>query len=130
MAKLKPFIMDGIEYDVHVTKLTEKFVVMDTDKTGRTQDGDMYRDIIGTVYNYSMEIERSGSNIEDFDRLMDAMSRPTESHVCTFPHNQTTLTQRMYVTSGDRSVDLIIDRNTLWGKTTVNFIAMRPKVVP
>lgn len=123
------FKMDGVAYNVSVTALTRKFSVMDTDKSGRTQDGAMYRDIIGTFYNYTMTIRERGGDAAALDAFWEAISSPTKSHVCEFPYGQETLTQQMYVTSGEQSLRLMQPDKNHWGEISVNFIAMKPEVV-
>ena len=126
----KPFLLDGLAYNVRVTKLTRKFSVLDTDKTGRTQNGEMYRDIIGTFYNYSMTVEQRGDDATAMDEFWEAISKPKTSHVCVFPYGQETLTQKMYITSGEQDVVTVGRDSTEWGELSLNFIAMSPKVVP
>ncbi|MBQ7767555.1 MAG: hypothetical protein IJ403_01580 [Oscillospiraceae bacterium] len=123
------FKMDGVAYNVSVTALTRKFSVMDTDKSGRTQDGAMYRDIIGTFYNYTMTIRERGGDAAALDAFWQAISSPTKSHVCEFPYGQETLTQQMYVTSGEQALKLMQPDKNHWGEISVNFIAMKPEVV-
>ena len=127
---MQAFLMDGIAYNVRVSKLTRKFSVQDTDRTGRTQDGEMYRDIVGTFYNYSMTVEQMGDDTESFDNFWEVISQPVESHVCVFPYNQTIMTQRMYITSGEQSILSRKPTLTQWGEMEISFIAMSPKVVP
>ena len=124
------FLLDGVAYNVRVTKLTRKFSVLDTDKTGRTQNGEMYRDIIGTFYNYSMTVEQRGDDAAAMDEFWEAISKPEVSHVCVFPYGQETLTQKMYITSGEQDVVTVGRNITEWGEMSLNFIAMSPKVVP
>lgn len=125
---LKVFTMDGISYNVNVKALTRKFSVMDTDKSGRTMDGAMYRDVIGTFYNYSMTVRERGGDAAALDAFWDAISSPAESHTCVFPYGQKTLTQKMYVTSGDQALKLMRPGKNEWGEISVNFIAMEPEV--
>ena len=130
MAKIQPFLLDGVAYNVSVSKLTRKFSVLDSDKTGRTLNGEMYRDIIGTFYNYSMTVDQRGTDAKSFDAFWEAISQPVESHVCVFPYGQSTLTQRMYVTSGEQDLKAALTNAARWGELSINFIAMSPKVVP
>lgn len=90
----------------------------------------MYRDIIGTFYNYSMTVEAAPGSAEDMDSFWDAVSQPVESHVCEFPYNQTTLAQEMYVTGGEQPIIEKTDAYTRWGELSLNYIAMEPEVVP
>lgn len=124
------FEMDGAAYNVHVTKLTRKFSVLDTEEAGRTMDGQMYRDPIGTFYNYTMTVSPDPADPGAMDAFWEAISQPVKSRVCVFPYGQQTLTQRMYVTSGEQDVLRLTDRAAHWGEITVDFIAMGPKVTP
>lgn len=126
--KVIPFTMDGVEYNVHVTKLTRKFSVMDTEKSGRTIDGEMYRDPIGTFFNYSMTVSPRGEDMAAMDAFWEAICQPVASHVCVFPYGQKTLTQRMYITSGEQDLLLMRPSANQWGEISINFIAMGPKV--
>lgn len=126
---IKVFTMDGVAYNVSVTKLTRKFSVLDSEKSGRTQDGEMYRDPIGTFYNYSMTVQAKNGDNAAMDAFWEAISQPVASHVCTFPYGQKTLTQRMYITAGEQDMRLLTDRAAHWGEVNINFVAMSPKVV-
>lgn len=130
MAELQSFLLDGVAYNVWVKKLTRKFSVLDTNKTGRTQNGAMYRDVIGTYYNYTMVIEGKAGDQTALDDFWEAVSQPKKSHVAVFPYNQTTLTQQMYVTSGEQDLVEKTKEETIWGEVSLNFVAMVPKVVP
>ncbi len=123
------FTMDGVAYNVSVTKLTRKFSVLDSEKSGRTQDGEMYRDPIGTFYNYSMTVQARNGDNAAMDAFWEAISQPVASHVCTFPYGQKTLTQRMYITAGEQDMRLLTEQSSHWGEVNINFVAMSPKVV-
>ena len=130
MSGKQVFLLDGVAYNVHVTKLTRKFSVMDTEKSGRTMDGEMYRDPIGTFFNYTMTVSPNGSDPKAMDDFWEAICQPVASHVCVFPYGQKTLTQRMYVTSGEQDLTLIRPGANHRGELSINFIAMGPKVTP
>lgn len=130
MPTTTPFLLDGRAYNVSVTSLVRKFSVLDRGSSGRTQDGVMYRDVIGTYYNYEMTVRRKGSDAAALDQLWEAVSRPDVSHVCTFPYGQQTLTQRMYVTSGEQAVRLLTPGKSYWNELKLSFVAMEPRVVP
>lgn len=124
------FKMDGIPYNVNVMSLERKFSVMDTDKSGRTQDGKMYRDVLGTFFNYSMTVREKDGDAKALEDFWTAICKPQVSHNCEFPYGQTTLRQQMYVTSGDQSLKRMEPARNHWGEIKVNFIAMAPEVVP
>lgn len=127
---MQVFKLDGEPYNVHVTKLTRKFSVLDSDESGRTQSGAMYRDPIGTFYNYTMTVAPKDGDMEALDAFWEEISKPDKSHDCVFPYGQDTLTQKMYVTSGEQDLTLMTASKNYWGEISVNFIAMKPKVVP
>ena len=122
------FLIDSVGYRVHVLNLTRKFSVLDTENTGRTMDGRMYREPIGTFYNYSMTVAPMG-NGEDLEKFWEAVSQPTTSHYCKFPYGQQMLAQHMYIISGEQDLIRSGADGNFWGEITVNFIAMTPKVV-
>lgn len=130
MARLIPFKMDGEAYNVDVIELTRKFSVLDSEKSGRTQDGKMYRDPIGTYYNYTMTVMRRGNDVDALDDFWEAISAPKESHKCTFPYGQDMLTQEMYVTSGEQKLRRMTKERNEWDEISVSFVAMEPEVVP
>ena len=124
------FLLDGEAFNVHVTKLVRKFSVLDSDKTGRVQSGSMYRDPIGTFYNYTMTVAGKPEDVDALDAFWEAVSQPEKSHKCVFPYGQDTLTQQMYVTGGEQELKLMREDRNYWGEITLNFVAMKPKVVP
>ena len=126
------FLLDGKAYIVLVTSLSRSFSILDSEKTGRTADGEMFRDVIGTFYNYKMTIRAraNGVGAADLDALWDILSEPTVSHVCTFPYNQGTITQRMYITSGEQALIRLDPDHTQWGEIQLSFVAMSPRRRP
>lgn len=128
MDKKEQFTIDGVSYNVHVTKLVRKFSVMDTSSTGRTLSGEMYREIVGTFYNYSMTVSPNSGDPGAMDAFWEAISKPVASHVCVFPYGQKTLSQKMYITSGEQDLTLKDESCSTWGEITIEFVAMGPKV--
>lgn len=124
------FLIDGKPYNVHVVSLTRSFVVRDAVTMGYTQNGGTYRDPVGTYFNYSMTVMEKDSDRVSFDALFDLISRPDKSHVCTFPYNQSTLTQEMFITQGRQPLKRIYSDGIWWDALTIDFVAVRPKVVP
>ena len=126
------FLLDGKAYNVLVTSHSRSFSILDSEKTGRTADGEMFRDVIGTFYNNKMTIRAraNGVGAADLDALWDILSEPTVSHVCTFPYNQGTITQRMYITSGEQALIRLDPDHTQWGEIQLSFVAMSPRRRP
>ena len=123
--------LDGKEYpNLHVVSIKRSFAVLDGDNAGRVMTGAMTRDIIGTYYNYSMEIDPVSSDLAEYDEFYEAISAPVDSHVLIVPYAQTTLTFDAYVANGeDELVSKYGSRND-WQNLAINFVAMKPKRTP
>lgn len=126
----RTFLIDGKAYNVRVLSLLRKFAVLETDVTGRTQDGQMYRDLFGTYYNYSITVAQRGDDAAALDAFWQAVSDPKISHLCVFPYGQKTLSQRMYIKAGQQALERMDGGKNYWGQLELEFIAMAPEVVP
>ncbi len=124
------FLMDGIAYPVRVLTLKRKFALVETGVSGRTQDGQMYRDLFGTYYHYAMTVAQQGEAAQALEEFWEAVSEPKVSHICVFPYGQKTLAQRMYVTAGEQALLRIEKEKNHWGEIQIEFIAMAPEVMP
>jgi hypothetical protein len=123
------FLIDGTAYNVQVMSLTRSFEVKDAIQASETQGGSIYRNPVGTYYNYSMTVREKDGDRASFDAFWEAISKPVSSHVCVFPYNQTRLTQRMYVTAGTQAIGRLYQDGAQWNDITVQFIAQAPKVL-
>lgn len=117
--------MDGKKYNVNVMELKRSFTVLDTDKSGRPLNGNMIRDIVGTYYNYNLQIEMKNYDVKEYSSFYQAISSPTEKHTVTFPYNNETLTFKAYITKGEDNYKLI-NGVPVWSGLSVDFVAMEP----
>ena len=86
------FTVDGEKYSkIHVVSLKRSFSILDGENAGRTMDGAMQRDIIGTYYNYSLEIDPCDSDPEEYDSFWETISAPVNSHTVSFPYGRDVL---------------------------------------
>ena len=89
------FTIDGVEYkNIHVVSVKRSFSVLDGENAGRTMDGAMQRDIIGTYYNYSLEIDPSESGPEEYDARRTATRCPSPMGAVYCPSRRTYPTGR------------------------------------
>jgi len=130
------FTYDGKTYDIIVTKLSRSFAKLSTDKSGRVQSGEMFIDIIGTFYNYTITVDANEQNIPEFDRFWEDISAPKAFVTVSFPYNQSELTFSAYVTQGNQDLIRILKNpktwfgklvKHIWGPTTLNFISKGPQ---
>ncbi|MBQ3006748.1 MAG: hypothetical protein IJD78_04215 [Clostridia bacterium] len=129
------FIMDGIEYDVDVgiriDELERSFEKLSTDKSGRTQNGKMYINLIGVFYNYKMTVRRgSGCSLEDYEKFFEALSAPVPFNVITVPFGQTTLTFEAYITKASQQLIRSARNKHYWGPLSISFVSREPQRVP
>lgn len=123
-----PIILDGVTYStLHVVSLKRSFSVLDTENTGRMSNGQMQRAIIGTYYNYSVEIDADAASRSDYDTFFEAISAPVDSHTLKIPYGQTTMTFQAYVTQGSDELEAMLPSANRWGGLSFNFIAMAPQ---
>lgn len=75
--------IDGVEYMVPFVSIKREAPFLD--KTAeRTEDGELYRELIGVYYNYTM----SFGTIDDVDiyiKLYDHLTQPVPFHTFTLP---------------------------------------------
>ena len=123
-----PFTVDGVSYNVFVPEggIKRSGQVLDGDNANRAKSGLMIRDIIGTFYNYTIEIDARRTSPEEYDRLYDVLTAPVDYHTICVPYGQTTLTFNAYVSSAEDTLDTMDGGVNKWGGLSVNFIAMKP----
>ena len=123
--------MDGVTYrTLHVTKLVRSFSVLDGENAGRVMSGGMQRDVIGTYYNYQVEIDPDAASRAEYDAFYRAISAPVDSHTLIVPFGQTTLTFQAYVTQGQDELTMMENSANRWENLSFNFIAMNPERTP
>lgn len=128
------FTIDGVNLRLWVKSLKRNFSVADSENSGRLQSYRMHRDIIGTFYNYTLDIDAERSNPADYDTFYEIISAPVEYHNMVFPYGQATKEFEAYITSGDD--DLKINKNgkegerNHWTGLSITFTAMEPQRRP
>lgn len=85
MANSKYIIIDGQEYPVAVTKLQRKGDILDL-TANRTEDGILHREVIGTYYNYTLEIGVVKDKVL-YEILWQVLTAPVASHMIELPHD-------------------------------------------
>ena len=125
-----PITVDGVSYPhIHFISIKRSFEILDGENAGRVMSGDMERDIIGTYYNYSVEVDADDGYTSEYDAFWEQISTPQDKHVITVPYAQSTLTFEAYVTQGSDELEYIGNTNR-WGGLGFNFIAMAPQRRP
>lgn len=97
--------VDGRTYKVRVVfpTMDNEFEIVEGNNAGRAQNGREIRDIIGTAYSYTMEVEPNPLFPEDYDALFDVLSAPVESHRVSLPYGQGELEFDAAISGGKRT---------------------------
>ena len=126
------FKVDGIEFTKAVVdKPKRSFQILDGENAGRLiRIAKMERDVLGTFYNYSMNIDSRFMSKEEYDALYDLLSAPVDSHTIEVPYGQTIWVYEAYVTNGTDELIGVINGVNIWANLSINFIAMEPQRRP
>lgn len=126
-------VINGKSYDVIVTAIEESFSILYTENTGRTTEGGMVLDPIGTYFTHKVTFKRCKENVKEFDDLYNFLTIPRyDGFDIEIVHNQTTIKYKCYVSQGTRTLQRIVERikKVLWGKLAVNFIPIEAQIKP
>ena len=124
--------MDGKQYRVRVKirTLRRSFRIEEDDRSGMVKSGAYFRSIIGTYYDYAMDVEPDPAAPEDYDAFFEAISAPVEAHTVTLPYGQETLTYQAMVSAGEDKQRDKVAGVTRWTGLTVTFTAKKPQRRP
>lgn len=124
--------MDGVPYRLRVKlgTLQRSFRIEESERSGMVKSGEEFRDIIGTYYDYAMDVEPDPAAPEDYDAFYEAVSAPAEAHTVTLPYGQETITYQAMVSAGDDKQRDRVAGVTRWTGLTVTFKAKKPQRRP
>lgn len=127
-----PFTIDGVAYNVIVPigGLKRNFTIRDGRGAAWAKSGRKRRDVQGTYYNYSVEIDTSYLTRREYDDLYEVLSAPVESHTVVMPYGQDVLEFEAAIYNGEDSLHRITENGTLWRGLVVEFEALMPHRVP
>ena len=78
-------IIDGVEYPVKIATLKRRADILDK-YAYRSEDGHLHREVIGTYYNYDLQIGIE-HNRTLYNTLFEVLSNPVASHSVILPHD-------------------------------------------
>ena len=121
--------IDGIEYNIRIKyeTLRRAFEINEGQNSGTALDGTMIRDIIGTRYNYQIDIEPDPADPSDYDAFYDLISSPVSYHEVSFPYGQETITFNAAIQSGEDVYRGVIGCQRRWSGLSIVFQALTPQ---
>ena len=108
------FKIDNIEFDVGVTALSRKFAAQDRETARSTTTGTAIRSVIGSFYHYTVQLQTSALNPEEYDALYEILTSPDEFHLFEMPYGQETYTFAGYITSVSDTLGFIRNDANYW----------------
>lgn len=120
-------VIDGKEYDVAITSLKRRADILDK-TANRTEDGVLHREVIGTYYNYTLEIGIV-NDTDLYEELFWVLSAPQASHMVAMPNDGVTF-EGYFSSIEDEVSRLLPDGETLYKGLTCRFTATRPRRTP
>lgn len=127
--------INGIEYNVLITALTENFTIMYSENTGRTlgSGARMTLDPLGTAYGHKVTIKRRKGHEAAFDALYREVSKPRYNGIpVEMVHYQTSIAYDAYISSGERAIKKIDSKTgkVYWDELTIDLVPMEAQVLP
>jgi hypothetical protein len=122
MATSKWLQIDGVEYQVPIVDLQRKGDILDL-TANRTEDGVLHRDVIGTYYNYTLNIGRVRDQSVN-EALWWALTAPVASHQVQLPYQPEPF--EGYFGSCKDNITLIDANGQKTKGLSFNLIATRP----
>lgn len=121
-------VMDGVTYNLRVRfdTINRSFRLDEGENAGIMLSGLYNRDLYGTYYDYTMEVERDPNDTATYDAFYEAISAPVESHTVTLPYGQGTITFDAMVTSGSDVYKGKVAGKQQWSGLVVRFSAKKP----
>ena len=120
-------IVDNVAYkNIHIASCKRDGEVLDGKNSGRVTAGDMFRDVIGTFYNYTMQIDTDEASLEEYDALFEVLTAPVKYHTVDMPYAQGYIRFQAYVSSVSDELKSVRSDGNKWNGMTMKFVAMKP----
>lgn len=126
--------INGTVFDANVAigKYNRYFNVLDGENAGRSMDGRMVRDVIGTYIGHKLTVFRRGDDYAGIDAFWDYLVAHStdDSVMLEAADGQTTIAYEAYYTSAKQDIEKVEGGVNYWGEIEVNFIPMDAQVKP
>ena len=120
--------VDNVLYPhVHIASVKRDGEVLDGPNSGRVMSGTMFRDVIGTFYNYTMQIDTDEASLAEYDALYEVLTSPSKYHIVQMPYAQGNIQFNAYVSSVSDELLSVRSNGNKWGGMSMKFVAMGPQ---
>lgn len=123
--------IDGITYNIPYKVVDRKAEILFKDGAGRTEDGTLHAEAIGTYYNYDLQMGQSSNNIADYKALWTKITDPSHEHTVIMPDEDGGRSFTAYFANmRDRVVKWEADGAVYFRELTFSVIAISPQRTP
>lgn len=121
--------VDSVSYNVRLPYpgMQRSFELVSGRNAGTMVNQRIERDIVGTRYSYSLQIEPDPAHRADYDSLFQVLSAPVAYHEITVPYGQTTMTFNAAVSGGSDNYQGMIGTEKVWKGMTIQFTPIEPQ---
>lgn len=125
-------IMDGITYRVRVVynSMDNEGQLIEGVNRGDMLSGRHERDLQGTKYPYTMQVEPDPRYPQDFDDLFDSLTLPVDTHTVTLPYGNDTITYQAMIDTVSRTYAGKVGGRRRWKNMSVAYYPQSPQRVP
>jgi hypothetical protein len=122
--------IDGTYFDVPMVSLKRNADFLDKGAE-RTEDGDLWRELIGVYYNYTLTVGSSKHFGEtNYETFWDKMTEPVPFHEISIPTQNGYYTFTAYISSVSDEYEKILENSAVFKGFTCKFTAKRPARTP
>ena len=120
--------IDGEFFNVPIVSIQRTAELLDK-VAKRSEKGDLYRELIGTYYNYQMAFGTI-DDVAAYKRLWDKLTEPKEFHEIKLPENDGTTEFTGYISSVSDTVQRIFPNRVTYTGLTCKMTAKEPNRRP
>lgn len=123
-------IIDTVEYDLPFKTINRKAELLFR-FAERDQNGKLHGEVIGTYYNYSVEVGQSLNNVNDYAALWVVLTDPNFEHEIIMPDETGSLTFECYFSGVKDEVKKWTDAGVVYFRNlSFEVIAISPARTP
>ena len=122
--------IDGKDFsDVAIIdSMSEVFELVEDESAAVMQDGSTKYFISGTKYSHSVNIMRNAdAPLARWDEFYELISSPVDYHEIEIDHEQSTISYRAHIVSGERQLLRVLGCRKVWSDLSLNFIPELPQ---
>lgn len=123
--------VDGITYQIPYKVVNRKAEILFKDGAGRTEDGTLHAEAIGTYFNYDIQMGQSLNNVADYKALWLVLTDPNHEHTVIMPDEDGGRQFKAYFANMRDRVATWKENGTVYFRElTFSVIAISPQRVP